>query len=51
MIKFDWLPFIPWAVGMVLGMTLTENQSVISFFVSFAVYFVLSKIRTAVKKK
>ena len=50
MIKFDWLPFIPWAVGMVLGMTLTENQSVISFFVSFAVYFVLSKIRTAVKK-
>ena len=51
MIKFDWLPFIPWAVGMVLGMTLTQNQSVVSFFVSFAVYFVLSKIRTAVKKK
>ena len=50
MIKFDWLPFIPWAVGMVLGLTLTQNQSVISFFVSFAVYFVLSKIRTAVKK-
>lgn len=50
MIKFDWLPFIPWAVGMFLGLTLTENQSVISFFVSFAVYFVLSKIRTAVKK-
>lgn len=51
MIKFDWLPFIPWAVGMVLGMTLTQNQSVVSFFVSFAVYFVLSKIRSAVKKK
>ena len=51
MIKFDWLPFIPWAVGMVLGMTLTQNQSVVSFFVSFAVYFVLSKIRTAMKKK
>ena len=51
MIKFDWLPFIPWAVGMFLGLTLTANQSVISFFVSFAVYFVLSKIRTAVKKK
>ena len=51
MIKFDWLPFIPWAVGMFLGLTLTENQSVISFFVSFAVYFVLSKIRSAVKKK
>ena len=50
MIKFDWLPFIPWAVGMFLGLTLTENQSVISFFVSFAVYFVLSKIRSAVKK-
>ena len=50
MIKFDWLPFIPWAVGMFLGLTLTANQSVISFFVSFAVYFVLSKIRTAVKK-
>ena len=51
MIKFDWLPFIPWAVGMFLGLTLTANQSVISFFVSFAVYFVLSKIRSAVKKK
>ena len=50
MIKFDWLPFIPWAVGMFLGLTLTANQSVISFFVSFAVYFVLSKIRSAVKK-
>ena len=51
MIKFDWLPFIPWAVGMVLGMTLTANQSVISFFASFVIYFVLCKIRTAVKKK
>ena len=51
MIRFDWLPFVPWAVGMVLGLTLTENQSVVSFFVSFAVYFVLSKLRTAVKKK
>ena len=51
MIKFDWLPFVPWAVGMFLGLTLTANQSVISFFASFAVYFVLSKIRTAVKKK
>lgn len=50
MIKFDWLPFIPWAVGMFLGLTLTANQSVISFFVSFAVYFVLSKIRSAIKK-
>ena len=51
MIKFDWVPFVPWAVGMVLGLTLTENQSVVSFFVSFAVYFVLCKIRDAVKKK
>ena len=50
MIKFDWVPFVPWAVGMVLGLTLTENQSVISFFVSFAIYFVLYKIRAAVKK-
>lgn len=50
MIKFDWVPFVPWAVGMVLGMTLTENQSVVSFFVSFAIYFVLCKIRGAVKK-
>ena len=50
MIKFDWLPFIPWAVGMVLGMTLTQNQSVVSFFASFVIYFVLCKIRTAVKK-
>ena len=50
MIKFDWLPFVPWAVGMFLGLTLTANQSVISFIASFVVYFVLSKIRTAVKK-
>ena len=50
MIKFDWIPFVPWAVGMVLGMTLTENQSVVSFFVSFAIYFVLCRIRSAVKK-
>ena len=50
MIKFDWVPFVPWAVGMVLGMTLTENQSVVSFFVSFAIYFVLCKIRSTVKK-
>jgi len=51
MIKFDWVPFVPWAVGMVLGMTLTENQSVVSFFVSFVIYFILYKIRDAVKKK
>ena len=51
MIKFDWVPFVPWAVGMVLGLTLTENQSVISFFVSFAIYFALCKIRDAVRKK
>ena len=50
MIKFDWVPFVPWAVGMVLGMTLTENQSVVSFFASFGIYFVLCKIRSAVKK-
>ena len=50
MIKFDWLPFVPWAVGMVLGLTLTANQSVISFFASFVIYFVLCKIRSAIKK-
>ena len=50
MIKFDWVPFVPWAVGMILGMTLTQNQSVVSFFASFAIYFVLCKIRDAVKK-
>ena len=50
MIRFDWVPFVPWAVGMVLGMTLTENQSVVSFFASFVIYFVLCKIRAAVKK-
>jgi len=50
MIRFDWVPFVPWAVGMVLGMTLTENQSVVSFFASFAIYFVLCKIRGAFKK-
>ena len=51
MIKFDWVPFIPWAVGMVLGLTLTESQSVVSFFASFIVYLVLYKIRDALKKK
>jgi len=51
MIKFDWVPFVPWAVGMVLGLTLTENQSVVSFVVSFVIYFVMCKIRDAVKKK
>ena len=51
MIKFDWVPFIPWAIGMVLGLTLTEGQSVVSFIVSFVVYFALCKIRDAVKKK
>ena len=51
MIKFDWVPFVPWAVGMVLGLTLTANQSVVSFFASFVIYFVLCKIRSAVKKK
>ena len=51
MIKFDWVPFVPWAVGMVLGLTLTANQSVISFFASFVIYFILCKIRSAVKKK
>ena len=50
MIKFDWVPFVPWAVGMILGLTLTANQSVISFFASFVIYFVLCKIRSAVKK-
>ena len=50
MIKFDWVPFVPWAVGMVLGLTLTANQSVISFFASFVIYFILCKIRSAVKK-
>ena len=51
MIKFDWVPFIPWAVGMILGLTLTEGQSVVSFIVSFVVYFVLCKVRDAIKKK
>ena len=51
MIKFDWVPFVPWAVGMVLGLTLTENQSVVSFFASFVIYFVLCKLRDALKKK
>ena len=50
MIKFDWVPFVPWAVGMILGLTLTANQSVVSFFASFVIYFVLCKIRSAVKK-
>ena len=51
MIKFDWVPFVPWAVGMFLGLTLTESQSVVSFIVSFVIYFVMCKIREAVNKK
>ena len=50
MIKFDWIPFIPWAVGMVLGLTLTEGQSVVSFVVSFVIYFVMCKVRNIIKK-
>jgi purine-cytosine permease-like protein len=57
MIKFDWLPFVPWAAGMAVGIvlplipTLTLNSSVASFVVSFVIYFVMCKIRSAVKKK
>ena len=51
MIKFDWVPFVPWAVGLGLGLVLTENQSIISFVVSFVLYFVMCKIRNIVKKK
>lgn len=51
MIKFDWIPFIPWGVGLALGLTLTENQSIISFVVSFVIYFVMCKIRDIVKNK
>lgn len=51
MIKFDWIPFVPWAVGLVLGLTLTENQSIISFVVSFVIYFVMCKGRDMLKNK
>ena len=51
MIKFDWIPFVPWAVGLGLGLVLKENQSIISFVVSFALYFVMCKIRNIVKNK
>lgn len=51
MIKFDWIPFVPWGVGLALGLTLTENQSIISFVVSFVIYFVMCKIRDIVKNK
>jgi purine-cytosine permease-like protein len=51
MIKFDWIPFIPWGVGLALGLILTENQSIISFAVSFVIYFVMCKIRDMVKNK
>ena len=51
MIKFDWVPFVPWAIGLVLGLTLTEGQSVVSFIVSFVIYFVMCKIRDIVKNK
>ena len=51
MIKFDWVPFIPWAVGLALGLTLTEGQSVVSFIVSFVLYFVMCKCRDILKNK
>ena len=51
MIKFDWVPFVPWAVGLVLGLTLKEGQSVVSFIASFIIYFVIYKIRDIVRKK
>ena len=51
MIKFDWVPFIPWAVGVVLGLTLKQGQSVVSFIVSFVVYFAMCKIRDLIKNK
>ena len=51
MIRFDWVPFVPWAVGLVLGLTLTEGQSVVSFAVSFVIYFVMCKIRDTIKNK
>ena len=57
MIKFDWLPFVPWAAGMATGIilpmipTLQLNSSVASFIISFVIYFVMCKIRSAVKKK
>ncbi len=51
MISFDWLPFIPWAVGLVLGLLLQQGQSLVAFAVSFALYFVMYKIRNYYKKK
>ena len=50
MIRFDWVPFVPWAVGLGLGLTLTEGNSVVSFVVSFVLYFVMCKIRDSIKK-
>lgn len=50
MIRFDWVPFVPWAVGLGLGLTLTEGNSVVSFVVSFVLYFVMCKIRDMIKK-
>lgn len=51
MIRFDWIPFVPWAVGLALGLTLTEGQSVVSFVVSFVIYFVMCKTRDMIKNK
>ena len=50
MIRFDWVPFVPWAVGLGLGLTLSEGNSVVSFVVSFVLYFVMCKIRDSIKK-
>lgn len=50
MIHFDALPFIPWLIGLVLGMTIQSNGTMISFAISFAVYYVLYKLREKLKK-
>lgn len=51
MITFDWVPFVPWAVGMILGLTLSEGQSVVSFAVSFVLYYAMYKLREIMKKR
>lgn len=51
MIIFDWLPFIPWAIGFGLGLTMSENQSIVSFVVSFVLYLVMYKGREMIMRK
>ena len=51
MIRFDWLPFVPWAVGSSLGLLLQKGQTAISFAVGFILYYIMFQCRKAIQIK